>query len=194
MGKKIRAAQASLVATFLAAGGAATAKAMHGSSARPANTIGGSSAINWGDQLIRYLKLDGFPAYLKFDGFAQLAMFYKEQLLSDAATMYLKYGDDVSNVLTLYQKADAGPLAGILIGLEQYNKAQNAQPLLDYLKIKGNLDNYVKFQKVYMDLAQVARGDGEKGSALDFYIKLTGISSVPSPEQLSGGPTDTAGS
>jgi hypothetical protein len=192
MGKKIRAAQASLVATFLAAGGAATAKAMHAGSARPANTIGGSSAINWGDQLIRYLKLDGFPAFLKVDGFAQLAQFYKEQLLSDAATMYLKFGDDVSNVLTLYQKADAGPLAGILIGLEQYNKAQNAQPLLDYLKIKGNLDNYVKFQKVYLDLAQVARGDEEKGSALDFYIKLTGISSVPSPEQLGGGTTDGA--
>jgi hypothetical protein len=192
MGKKIRAAQASLVATFLAAGGATAAKAMHAGSARPANTIGGSSAINWGDQLIRYLKLDGFPAFLKVDGFAQLAQFYKEQLLSDAATMYLKFGDDVSNVLTLYQKADAGPLAGILIGLEQYNKAQNAQPLLDYLKIKGNLDNYVKFQKVYFDLAQVARGDEEKGSALDFYIKLTGISSVPSPEQLGGGTTDGA--
>jgi hypothetical protein len=190
MGKKIRAAQASLVATFLAAGGAATAKAMHAKAARPANTIGGSSAINWGDQLVRFMKLDGFPAYLKFDGFAQLAQFYKEQILNDAATLYLKYSDDVANVLSLYQKADAGPLAGILIGLEQFNKAQNAQPLLDYLKIKGNLENYVKYDKWFTDLQAVARSDGEKGSALDFYAKMTGIASVPSPEQLSGGGGD----
>ena len=187
MGRKIRAAQASLVATFLAAGGAATAKAMHAKSAAgKAITINGAS-INWGDQLIRYIKLDGFPSYFKVDNFAQLAQYYKAQLLSDAATLYFKYSEDVNNVLALYQKADGGPLTGILIGLEQYNKAQNAQPLIEYLKAdKSNLDNYFKFFKVYNDLTQVARADGEKGSALDFYIKLTGISSVPSPSQLLG--------
>ncbi len=184
MGKKIRVAQASLVATFLAASGAATAKAFHAKSAGKTATIGGS--INWGDQLIRYLKLDGFPAYLKFVGFEQLTQYYKAQLLFDAAALYQKHELDVNNALALYQKADGGPLAGILIGLEQYNKAQNAQPLTDYLKIKGNLDNYVKFQKVYNDLAEVARSDGENGSALDYYIKLTGIASVPSPSQLLG--------
>lgn len=182
MGRKIRAAQASLVATFLAASGAATAKAFHAKSTGKAVTISGAS-INWGDELIRYLKLDGFPAYLKVEGFAQLAQYYKAQLLSDAQALYLKYADDVSNALALYHKADGGPLAGILIALEQYNK-DNPQPLADYLKIKGNLDNYIKFQKVYNDLVQVARADGEKGSALDFYIKLTGISSVPSPDSF----------
>jgi hypothetical protein len=191
MGKKIRAAQASLVATFLAAGGAATAKAMHSTSARPANTVG-SASINWGDQLVRFMKLDGFPAFMKIDGFAQLAQFYKDQLLSDAAALYMKYPDDVANVLALYQKADGGPLAGILVGLEQFYKEQNAQPLLDYLKIKGNIDNYVKYDKWFTDLQAVARSDGDKGSALDFYIKMTGIAAVPSPEQLAGG-GDTIG-
>ncbi len=117
MGRKMRAAKASLVAAFLAAGGAATAKAVPAGTAKPANTIGGSSAISWGDPLIRFLKLDGFPAYLKIDGFAQLAQYYKLHLLADTATLYDKYPDQVAGLLDLYHKADAGPLSGILIGL-----------------------------------------------------------------------------
>jgi hypothetical protein len=186
MGRKIRAAQASLVATFLAAGGAATAKAMHSSSARPANTIGGSTSVNWGDQMVRFLKLDGFPAYLKYDGFAQLAMYYKAQLISDTETLYLKYGDKIGGVLELYQKADAGPLTGVLIGLEQYWKYDNSQALFDWLKTPGALDVYLKYEDFYSALQAVAKGDGENGSALDFYQKETGIMGVPRVQE----PTD----
>jgi hypothetical protein len=186
MGKKIRAAQASLVATFLAAAGAGAAKAAPQS---PASPGGGPAAINWGDQLIRFLKIDGFPAYFKYAGFAQLAQFYKVRLLSDTAAMYFKYGDDVNNFLKLYQKAEAGPLTGLLFGLEQYNKADDEQPLLDYLKEKGNLDNYAKFRKVYLDLAEVARGDEGAGSALEFFQKVTGIVSVPDFESTDDGTT-----
>jgi hypothetical protein len=181
MGKKIRAAQASLVATFLAAAGASSAKAMHSSSA-PTRAAAGAAQINWGNQLIRFLKLDGFPAYFKYGGFGQLAQFYKAQLLADTATMYNKYTDDVSNLLALYHKAGAGPLRGLLFGLEQYNKADDEQPLLDYLKVEGNLDNYFKFQKVYSDLVEVARSDGKAGSALEFFQKVTGIVDVPNFE------------
>jgi hypothetical protein len=177
MGKKIRAAQASLVATFLAAAGTAAAKAAPQSSLSSNAPTG--SQINWGDQFIRFLKLDGFPAYYKVDGFAQLAQYYKLRLLTDTATMYLKYGDDVNNLLSLYYKANAGPLDGLLVGLEQYNKADNEQPLLDYLKVEGNLENYSKFQKVYTDLTEVARSDKTGGSALEFFQKMTGIVDVP---------------
>jgi len=174
MGRKIRAAKASLVAAFLAAGGAATAKSVDASSARPANTIGGAASINWGDPLIRFLKLDGFPAYLKIDGFAQFAQFYKERLLSDAATLYDKYPDQVGGLLSLYQKADAGPLTGILIGLESFYKEQNLQPLLDYMKTPGGLDNYVKFESFFSALRA-----GAPEGAFQFFYKETGIAGNP---------------
>src|SRR5204862_424840 len=139
MGRKIRAAKASLVAAFVAAGGAATAKSVSAASAaEPSAPV--ASQVNWGDQLVRFLKLDGFPAYFKVDEFAQLAQFYKASLLSDASALYYKYPDQVSALLDLYQKADAGPLSGILIGLETYWKADDIQPLLDYLKTPGALD------------------------------------------------------
>lgn len=187
MGRKIRAAQASLVAAFLAAGGSAAAKGASTAANAPQPHM---ATIDWGDQLIRFIKLDGFPDYMKSTDSAALTNYYKEQIIGDAATLYDKWLPAVQDVLALYQKADAGPLDGILIGLEQYNKANDPSLLVNYLKIKGNLDNYVKFQKWFGDLADVARSDGEQGSALDYYIKLTGISSVPSPEQLNGGPTD----
>ena len=138
MGRKIRAAQASLVATFLAAGGAATAKAMHSSSARPANTIGGSVSVNWGDQMIRFLKLDGFSPYLKYDGSAQLAMYYKAQLISDTETLYLKYGDKVGGVLDLYSKGNNDALAGALNALEQYWKADDSKAFFDWITTPGS--------------------------------------------------------
>ena len=176
MGKKIRAAKASLVAVFLAAGGAGTAKAVQTHTARPANTIGGSSAVSWGDPVIRFLKLDGFPAYLKIDGFAQLAQYYKAQLLSDTATLYLKYEEPVAGVLDLYQKANAGPLTGILVGLEQYYKEDNLQPLQDYLKTPGAMDAYLKFESFFSAL-QAVDTDGQ--GAFGFFYKETGIAGNP---------------
>ena len=188
MGKKIRAAQASLVATFLAAGGAATAKAMHSSSARPANTIGGSVSVNWGDQMIRFLKLDGFSPYLKYDGSSQLAMYYKPQLISDTETLYLKYADKVGGVLDLYSKGNNDALTGALTALEQYWKADDSKAFFDWIKTPGALDVYLKYEDFYSALQAVARGDGENGSALDFYQKETGIMGVPAVQQ----PTDGA--
>ncbi|HVC86656.1 MAG TPA: hypothetical protein VNC40_04425 [Gaiellaceae bacterium] len=180
MGRKLNAAKASLVAAFLAAGGAATARAVHAAPARPANTIGGVS-VNWGDQLVRFLKLDGFPAYLKADGFEALTQFYKEVLLSDASTLYAKYGGTVSDVLSLYQKADGGPLAGILSGLEQFYKDDNLQPLLNDLKQPGAMDAFDKWDKWFTALQAVGEADQQAGapSALDYYIKLTGIQGDP---------------
>lgn len=174
MGKKIRAAKASLVAVFLAAGGTAAAKAVPASSARPANTIGGAAAINWGDPLIRFLKLDGFPAYLKIDGFAQLAQFDKSSLLSDAAVLYQKCALQVDDLLALYHKADAGPLTGILIGLEQFYKEDTMQPLLDYLNnTPGAMDAYLKFENFFSALRENASG------AFQFFYKETGIAGNP---------------
>jgi hypothetical protein len=184
MGKKIRAAKASVVAAFLAAGGAATATGMHASAAKTTNTIGGTS-VNWGDPLIRFLKLDGFPSYLKIDGFAQLTQFYKGALLDDAAALYNKAPEQVAGLLDLYQKANAGPLNGILIGLEQFSKFNKVQPLADYVKTDEGLANYVKFEDFFSALRAV---DGDKqGGALDFFIKETGITSVPSIEEINGG-------
>ena len=184
MGKKIRAAKASLVAAFLAAGGAATATGMHSSSTKAANTIGGTS-VNWGDPLIRFVKLDGFPDFMKERGSEQLAQFVKGELLSDAATLYFKYPDQVAGLLDLYQKANAGPLNGILIGLEQFFKYDKQQPMLDYLKSEDGLANYGKFQDFFSALRAV---DGEKqGGALGFFIKETGISGAPSFENTDGG-------
>lgn len=183
MGRKIRAAKASLVAAFLAAGGAATAHAVPASSAKPANTIGGKTTIDWGDQLVRFLKLDGFPAYLKVDGFAQLAQYYKAQLLADAAALYIKYPDRVAGVLELYQKADAGPLSGILIGLEQFYKEKNIEPLLDYLKTPGAMDAYIKFESFFSALQEVSR----EGGAFQFFYKETGIAGNPLAQLTDGG-------
>lgn len=174
MGKKIRAAQASLVAAFLAAGGAA---ATSGAKAAPAANPG-PVQINWGDQLVRFIKLDGFPAYLKIDGFAALTQYYKEQILSDASALYVKYGQKVYDVLSYYQKADGGPLSGILIGLEQFYKEKNIEPLLSYIKeTPGAMDAYIKYDEFIGELQGVARDDAAKGasSALDYYVKLTGI-------------------
>lgn len=177
MGRKVTAAKTSLVAAFLAANGAAAAQAVPAKSAKPANTIGGSVSINWGDQLVRFLKLDGFPAYLKIDGFAALAQYYKMQILSDVSTLYFKYAPQVADLLALYQKADAGPLAGILIGLEQYYKEDNLQPLLDYLKTPGAMDAYLKFESFFSALRAVG---GEKdASAFQFFWKETGIAGNP---------------
>jgi hypothetical protein len=182
MGKKLRAAKASLVAAFLAAGGAAAAEGVSASAA-PAATISGQP-VSWGDPLIRFLRLDGFPAYLKVGGFTQLAQFYKVSLLADAATLYEKWGDRVGDLLSLYQKADSGPLAGILIGLEQYNKAQDSTELLEFLKSPGGLDAYAKFENFFSALQQSAR---EKGGALEFFETETGIVDVPAVQTGDGG-------
>ncbi len=176
MGKKIRAAKASLVAAFLAAGGAATATGMH-STSQKTNTTWRAGTINWGDQLIRFMKLDGFPSYMKIDGSAQLAQFYKEQLLVDAAALYEKWRPAVDDLLALYQKANAGPLDGILIGLEQFYKYNETQPLLDYIKTEDGLANYMKFESFFSALQAVDRD--KQGGAFDFFVKMTGISGNP---------------
>jgi hypothetical protein len=178
MGKKLRAAKASLVAAFVAAGGAATAKALPARSSMPANTIGGASSINWGDQLIRFLKLDGFPAYLKTDGSERLALFYKVSLLTDASALYEKWGDRVADLLALYNKANAGPLGDILVDLEAFAKYDKLQPLLDYLKTPGALDAYAKFTSFFAALQDVSR-DEKDGGAFAFFYKETGITELP---------------
>ena len=165
MGRKIQAAKASLVAAFLAAGGATAAKA----------TNPGPQQINWGDQLVRFMKLDGFPDYMKAVNFEALTQFYKESILADASDMYVKYGQKVSDVLAYYSKAF---LPGILVGLEQYYKDKNIDPLLEYLKeTPGAMDAYVKYDGFIEALQGEARDDAAKGSpsALDYYMKLTGI-------------------
>ena len=183
MGRKIRAAKASLVAAFVAAGGAAAVNAAHPASAQPTNAASVAS-IQWGDQLIRFLKLDGFPDYLKTDDSAQLALFYKERLLPDAAMLYTKYGSQVSDVLALYHKADGGPLNGILVGLEQFYKEQNIQPLLDYLKTPGAMEAYLKFEG-FFSVLQKAAPDG----AFQFFYKETGIAGNPLGDNTDGGGT-----
>jgi len=168
MGRKIRAAKASIVAAFLAAGGATAAKA-----ADP-----GSVQVNWGDQLVRFIKLDGFPDYSKAFDSAALTLYYKQQILDDASDMYVKYGQKVSDVLSYYNKANGGLLSGILIGLEQYYKVNDVGPLLEYIKeTPGAMDAYIKYDGFVEALQGEARDDAAKGqsSALDYYIKLTGI-------------------
>lgn len=178
MGRKIRAAQTSLVAAFVAAGGAAAAGAVPGKSAQPARHTATVTFINWGDPLIRFWKLDGFSSYFKYDGFAQLAQYYKVSLLRDAATMYDKWRPQVSDLLDLYHKAGAGPLAGILIGLETFYKEDgNVKPLLDYLKTPGAMDAFVKFEKFFSALQTVSREDGN--DAFSFFVKMTGIAGNP---------------
>jgi len=196
MGKKIRAAKASLVAAFLAAGGTAAAKATPANAAaHTPNATGASSPLihydkttplMWGDALIRFLKLDGFPSYLKVDGFAALTNYYKVALMSDAAALYEAWPSKVSSLLDLYHKADAGPLSGILIGLDQYLKFENKAPLADYLKTEDGLNAYLKFQDFFGALQAVARQDEKGPSALGYFIKLSGISYLPAVQDVLG--------
>jgi hypothetical protein len=168
MGKKIRAAKASLVAAFLAAGGAA-ATATKAKAVNP-----GPTQVSWGDPLIRFWKLDAFPSYFKVDNFAQLANFYKAQLISDASAMYVKYSDQTNALLNIYEKQH-GQLEGILIGLEQYWKLNNIEPLLSALKQPGAMDAYVKFWDVMNDMQAISGREG----AFGFFIKQTGILADP---------------
>lgn len=177
MGKKIQAAKASLVAAFLAAGGGAVAKSLATPPAAPAAAAASASDVSLGDQLVRFLKLDGFPAYLKAPDFAQLESFYKPQLVATAGDLYLKYDSAVEGVLSMYQKANAGPLTGILIGLEKYWKQDDLKPLLDYLKEQpAAMDAYVKFQTFFSALSSVSP---EGGGAFEFFVKMTGIQGDP---------------
>jgi hypothetical protein len=178
MGKKLRAAKASLVAAFVAAGGATAAKALPARSSAPANTINGASSINWGDQLIRFLKLDGFPAYLKVRGSEQLALFYKVSLLADGSALYMKWGDQVADLLALYDKSKAGPLTGILIGLEAYAKNGSLELLLEDLKTPGAMDAYAKVSTFFAALQDVSRNE-KNGGAFAFFSTETGITELP---------------
>jgi len=176
MGKKIRAAKASLVAAFLAAGGTAAATASKAKAVNP-----GPTQVSWGDPLIRFWKLDAFPSYFKVDNFAQLANFYKAQLISDASAMYFKYSEQTSALLDIYQK-DHAQLEGILIGLEQYWKLNNIEPLLSYLKDPAAMNAYIKFWDVMHDLQAIS---GDKG-AFGFFIKQTGILADPLQRSTDG--------
>ena len=187
MGRKIRAAKASIVAAFLAAGGSAAAKA-----ANP-----GSVQVNWGDQLVRFIKLDGLPDYIKATDSAALTNFYKDAIVGDASEMYVKYGQKVYDVLSYYNKANAGLLPGIISGLEQFYKEKNLEPLLEYIKdTPGAMDAYIKFDGFVQALQGEARDDAAKGqsSALDYYIKLTGIDvgidgQLPAVQSTDGSPS-----
>ena len=88
------------------------------------------------------------------------------------ADLYFKYDDQVNDVLALYQKADQGPLGGIVTGLEQFWKEDNIKPLLDTLKEPGAMDAYIKFESFYKAMGQVSP---EGGGALEFFQKTTGI-------------------
>ena len=180
MGRKIRAAKASLVAAFVAAGGAAAAGAVPGKSTHLArHTATAAEFIKWGDPLIRFVKLDGFPSYLKLDGSEQLAMFSKDALLRDTAAMYFKYSPQVDDLLSLYHKANAGPLSGILIALETYWKGdQSLKTLVDSLNSAGLMDSYVKFWGALDAFQKVAPADGG-ASAFSFFVKETGIAGNP---------------
>ena len=186
MGRKIRGAKASLVAAFLATGGAAaTAKAdstsqnagAGASVSRPSmsHPLAQFSKIelNWGSPLVRFLKLDGFPAYLKIDGFAQ---YYKLLSLQELSDFYSKDQSQVDAALALYQKGGTkagGLLEGILIGLEQYWKFDDREPLLNFLKLDGAQEAYVKFADFFVALETDAK------AAFSFFNKETGIAGLP---------------
>jgi hypothetical protein len=185
MGRKARAAKASLVAAFLAAGGAAaTAKAgpashtaRAGASAARSNTGG---TLEWGSALVRFLKLDGFPAYLKVENFTQ---YYKELSLSELSDFYSKDTNAIIGVLDLYQKggtADGSLLRGILIGLEQYWKYDNSDALLNFIKGEGALDAYLKYRDFFVAMERDAK------DAFSFYVKTTGIAGVPPVQEEDG--------
>ncbi len=171
MGRKSRAAKASVVAAFVAAGG--TVGTALPAEAAPAAPAVSSSQVQWGDALVRFLKLDGFPAYLKDDGFAQ---YYKnlEASLPELSGLYLEDGQAVDDLLALYYKANNGPLAGVLIGLEQYYKYQDMAPLTDYLKSSTDaFDAYYKFQTLLTALRRDA------SDVFAFFYKETGIAGNP---------------
>jgi hypothetical protein len=185
MGRKVRAAKASLVAAFLAAGGAAaTAKAgpashgaKAGASAARANTGG---TLKWGSPLVRFLKLDGFPAYLKIENFTQ---YYKMLSLPELSDFYAKDTRAIIGVLDVYQKggtAHGSLLEGILIGLEQYWKQDNSDALLNFLKVEGALDAYLKYGDFFLAMER----DAPK--AFEFYVKTTGIAGVPAVQREGG--------
>jgi hypothetical protein len=177
MGRKAQAAKASLVAAFVAAGGAAaTAKAHTGAQAGkvPARSAASNpGGINWGDALVRFLKLDGFPSYLKVENFAQ---YYKLLSLDELSAFYNKDREAIDGVLALYQKggtAEGSLLQGILIGLEQYYKENNSEPLLNFLKEKQALAAYDKWSGFFRAL----KADAE--NAFAFFYKETGIPDLP---------------
>ncbi len=128
--------------------------------------------MQWGDPLVRFLKLDGFPAYLKSDGFAQ---YYKDRTyLAQLSDLYQKDQSQVEDLLALYHKVNAGPLEGILIGLEQYYKQdQDVGALRDYLKAPGAMEAYLKFETFLSALQD------EAPLAFDSFLKLTGIAGDP---------------
>jgi hypothetical protein len=170
MGRKIRAAKASLVAAFVAAGGATAATANARPAAPPSQAV---ATINWGDQLVRFLKLDGLPSYLKIDGFAQ---YYKEistpDALQELTAFYDKWRPQVDDVLAVYQK-DRADLEGILIGLEQYYKEKNIEPLLSFLKEKDAQAAYIKFE-TFLGFLKI-----DAPNAFDFFQKETSIAGDP---------------
>jgi hypothetical protein len=184
MGRKIRAAKASLVAAFLATGGAAaTAKAGSSSQADRAGAAAQRSsagplaqfdkALEWGSPLVRFLKLDGFPAYLKVDGFAQ---YYKLLTLDELSAFYYKDQSQVDAVLALYHKggtASGSLLEGILIGLEQYWKYDDSDTLTSFLKFEDAQAAYLKFEDFFGALERDANG------AFSFFVKETGIAGLP---------------
>src|SRR4051794_15876632 len=110
---KTRAARTSVVAAFLSAGGTLAATAPAEAAPPPQPTVVATAAqVQLGDPLVRFLKLDGFPAYLKADGFGQYSKF-NETILPELAALYLKNGEQVDGLLALYHKVNAGPLGGI---------------------------------------------------------------------------------
>jgi hypothetical protein len=178
MGRKARAAKASLVAAFLAAGGAAaTAKAGPASVAAKARANAAHSntggTLEWGSALVRFLKLDGFPAYFKVDNFAE---YYKLLSLPELSDFYAKDTSAIIGVLDLYQKAGTAQgslLEGILVGLEQYWKYDNSDVLLNFFKEEGALDAYDKYRDFFLAMERDAQ------DAFSFYVKMTGIAGVP---------------
>ena len=157
MGRKIQAAKASLVAAFLAASGAAAQKAVAAPPSDPAAAT--ASSVSWGDPLLRFIKLDGFPSFWKAQDFAELANFYKPQLTASVADLYFKYDAQVNDVLALYQKADQGPLGGIVTGLEQFWKQDDIEALARHPEGAGRDGRLHQVHELLQgDGAGVARG------------------------------------
>ena len=122
---------------------------------------------------MRFLKLDGFPAYLKVTDFAQ---YYKLLSLDELSSFYVKDADQVDGVLALYQKGgtrSGSLLEGILIGLEQYLKYENTEPLLSLLKSEDAQAAYLKFEEFFTALQRDAK------DAFSFFQKETGITGLP---------------
>jgi hypothetical protein len=182
MGRKSRAAKASLVAAFVAAGGAAaTAKANESpqSARAKAPSRAKSSPLNWGSALSRFIKLDGFPSYLKIDGFAQ---YNKLLSLDELSAFYYKDQSQVDGLLALYQKGGKtdGLLEGILIGLEQYYKYDDRTALFNFIKGEDALNAYIKFSSFFRAMQADAK------NAFSFFYKETGILDVPAVQTGDG--------